>query len=96
MNDVTDRVRLEPCHMHVEPPMKPEVEQLTYPAELARSLDLDVSVGESGLTVSGSVFDMSPFTSVLSLVVMTHWTVFWRQKPVPAAGARKLASVSSL
>jgi len=66
MNDVTDRVRLEPCHVHVEPPMKPEVEQLTYPADLAQSLDLDVSVGESGLTVSGSVFDVSLFTSLPS------------------------------
>ena len=51
--DVTDRIRLEPCHVHVEPPMKPEVEKLTYPAELAQSLNLDVAIGESGLTVSG-------------------------------------------
>jgi len=38
--------------------MKPEVEQLTYPAELAQSLDLDVTIGESGLTVSGLTFDL--------------------------------------
>ena len=60
-NDVTDKVRVEPCHVHVEPPMKPEVEQLTYPAELAASLHLDVAVGESGLTISGLDFDISFF-----------------------------------
>jgi len=61
VNDVTDRIRLEPCHVHVEPPMKPEVEHLTYPAELAESLNLDVTIGESGLSISGSAFDISSF-----------------------------------
>lgn len=62
MNDVTDRVRLEPCHVHVEPPMKPEVEQLTYPAELIESLNLDVAIGESGLTISGLACDILSLT----------------------------------
>jgi len=72
VNDVTERVRLDPCHVHVEPPMKPEVEQLTYPADLAESLDLDVAVGESGLTISGLAsrilfryFDIVVFSSSL-------------------------------
>jgi len=52
--------------------MKPEVEQLTYPADLAESLDLDVAVGESGLTISGLAsrilfryFDIVVFSSSL-------------------------------
>ena len=61
VEDVTDRTRLEPCHVHVEPPMKPEVERLTYPEELAQSLDLDVTTGESGLTISGWTFDLFIF-----------------------------------
>jgi len=72
VSDVTERVRLDPCHVHVEPPMKPEVEQLTYPADLAESLDLDVAVGESGLTISGLAsrilfryFDIVVFSSSL-------------------------------
>jgi len=70
VNDVTNRVRLEPCHVHVEPPMKPEAEQLTYPAELTESLNLDVTIGESGLTISGSAFDISclAYSSLLRVV----------------------------
>jgi len=41
--------------------MNPEVEQLTYPVELAQSLDLDVAIGESGLSISGLVFDSASF-----------------------------------
>ena len=78
VDDVTDRMRLEPCHVHVEPPMKPEVEQLTYPAELARSLDLDVAIGESGLTISGLTFEFSSlrrdteFNNAACLFVFPH------------------------
>jgi len=52
-DDVTDRLRLDPCRVQVEPPMKPEVERFTYPAKLAQSLSLDVNIDESGLTISG-------------------------------------------
>jgi len=58
-DDVTDRLRLDPCHVHVEPPLKPEVEKLTFPEELIERLDLDVAVGESGLTISGLVLGIA-------------------------------------
>jgi len=84
VNDVTERVRLEPCHVHVEPPMKPEVERLTYPAELAESLTLDVAVGESGLTISGWAFDILCCFTTLSLIEPIKYFNIIRSEPILA------------
>jgi hypothetical protein len=52
-DDVTDRLRIGLCHVHVEPAFNLEVEHMTLTSDLVEKLQLEVSASETGLTISG-------------------------------------------
>lgn len=53
VDDVSDRLRVGTCHVHIEPPLNLDLEHVTFPADLTGRLDMVVAASESGLTISG-------------------------------------------
>jgi hypothetical protein len=69
--DVTDKLRLGLCHVHLEPVFDLDVEHLTLTSNLVERLQLEMTSSETGLTISG-VASVSDYEEILRSLIYVN------------------------